>query len=165
MKVKKVQIRSHSPLAFDARCEVGWEDLWLRLYSGRRALKLAPCLVSYEHLLGDHEMNRTMKSKDLFKDMVEEGEETLKLLETQDIVLRPGFEAIRKGEDPGRDYVFANIFTRRNWIDRAEAERMLDAYLAILGIRGSVYQWKRPTLIVMPTTITKGQILDLREAS
>lgn len=163
MKVKKVQVRSCSPLAVDPHYQVGWEDVWLRVHSGRRPLKLAPCLVSYEHLLGDHEMNRTMKSKDLFKEMVEEGEKTLRLLETQPIVVRPAFDAVRKGEHPGRDYVFADIHTRQPWIDRAEAERMMDAYLAILGVKACVYQWKHPRLIVMPTTFTQEAVRDVRE--
>lgn len=46
--MKKVYVQSHSPLAFGAH--VGWEDVWLRVCSGKRTLRLAPCLISREDL-------------------------------------------------------------------------------------------------------------------
>jgi hypothetical protein len=63
-----------------------------------------------------------------------------------------------KGEDPGKPFSLANVYTARSWIDRAEAERMLDVYLGALAIKNTVYKWKRPDFVCWPTTITASAV-------
>src|SRR5580698_3301107 len=56
MKRKSVYVRSYGPLSMASDVEIGWEDVWLRVASGRRTLRLAPCLVSRMNLLSDIEI-------------------------------------------------------------------------------------------------------------
>jgi hypothetical protein len=43
-----------------------------------------------------------------------------------------------------------NIYTSAEWIDRAEAERMLRYYLASMGYHNVRFNWKRPDFVVNP---------------
>lgn len=160
MKRKHVQVKSNGPLSFSKTIEIGWEDVWLRVHSGRRLLKLAPCLVSREHLRSDIAIADKIAndpSAETREFHAQEAAELRALLEKLDasghVVDHAPPQSFRRGEDPGRDFALANVYTNCAWIDRAEAERMLTSYLAALGMRDCVYKWKGSRFFAWPTTL------------
>lgn len=165
MKRKIVRVTSHGPLSFSKIVEIGWEDVWLRVHSGRQLLKLAPCLVSREHLRSDialaekiaHDPRPACAASAETREFHEkEAAELRALMEKVDAsgyAMDHSPKRARRSRDPGRDFALANVYTRRAWMDRAEAERMLDHYLKALGMRGCVYKWKGSRFIAWPTTI------------
>lgn len=158
MKQKRVHVVTHGPLAVYPTAEIGWEDVWLRVSSGRRTLRLAPCLVSRKHLCSD--IHLTKKSVHETNEFGEHARAAL--IELNDMLTQidaHGFavdqkpKTTRRGRDPGREFAVANLYTRADWINKAEAERMIAFYLATLGLRNCVYKWKTPSFIAWPTTI------------
>ncbi len=55
--------------------------------------------------------------------------------------------------NPGEGYVLSNVYTKIDWIDRAEAERMLDVYLAKVGFTSVHYRWEKPEHLIIPVTV------------
>ena len=159
MKHKIVVVKSHGPLSFSKTIEIGWEDVWLRVHSGRRLLKLAPCLVSREHLRSDIALaekiakDPSVETREFHEKESEELRVLLRKLDATGHVIDHEPKTERRSRDPGRAFGLANVYTRSAWIDRAEAERMLDHYLAALGMRGCVYKWKGSRFIAWPTTL------------
>ena len=155
--MKKVYVRSHGPLAFGAH--VGWEDVWLRVCSGKRTLRLAPCLVSREdlrstiHLYTRIAEDPTAQTREIHRTAAAEMEALLRTIDVNGFAVSCAPKTTRRGRDPGRDFAIADVYTKVPWIDRAEAERMLDHYLSTLGLRGCRYKWKLPGLVAMPITI------------
>jgi hypothetical protein len=155
--MKKVYIRSHGPLWWPDQ-KVGWEDVWLRFHVRRRTVYMAPCLVSREHLKSDIAIYTSIANDPkaptrLFhREAVKELEALLRQLDDQPVVVlqhQPGTKP-----RPDRDgYGLAEVYTRQPWIDKAEAQRMLDVYLGAMGIRDCHYKWKRPALVAMPITV------------
>lgn len=165
MKRKIVHVKSHGPLSFSKTVAIGWEDVWLRLHSGRRPLKLAPCLVSREHLRSDIAIAEKIARDPNAQTQKEHAQEAKKLhtllekLDAVGYVVDQEPRGSRGGRgDPGRGYALANVYTRSAWMDRGEAERMLDAYLAAIGVRGSVYKWKGSSFTAWPTTLDADSI-------
>jgi len=133
--------------------------VWLRVCSGKRTLRLAPCLISREDLRSTiHVYQRiaddpTASTRALHHAESVELTALLESLDTRGHVVGCAPSTRRRGRDPGRRYAVADVYTKAPWIDRAEAERMLDAYLGVLGLRQCRYKWKRPSLISMPITL------------
>jgi|SRR5271170_5128329 len=159
MKRKVVRVKSHGPLSYSKNVEIGWEDVWLRLHSGRRPLKLAPCLVSREHLRSDIALaDKIAKDPEAQtrEEHAKEAAELRALLEKLDgagYVVDHDPKTTRRGGEPGRDFALANVYTKSSWIDRAEAERMIEYYLAALGMRDCKCKWKGSRFMVWPTTL------------
>jgi len=164
MKRKIVYVTSHGPLSFSKIVEIGWEDVWLRVHSGRRSLRLAPCLVSREHLRSDIAMAEKIAADDDAQSQsahVESARELRAVLEKLDAcgyVVDHEPKTARRGGDPGRDFALANVYTKSPWINHAEAERMLGSYLAVLGMQNCVYKWKGSRFFAWPTTISADAI-------
>jgi len=165
MKRKIVYVTSHGPLSFSKTVEIGWEDVWLRTHSGRHSLRLAPCLVSREHLRSDIAMAEKIAQDDDAQSQaahIESAGELRAILEKLDAdgyVVDHEPKITRRGRgNPGRDFGLANVYTKSPWINHAEAERMIDAYLAALGIRNCVYKWKGSRFFAWPTTISADAI-------
>lgn len=159
--MKRVVVTGGGAFALDPRIEVGWEDVWLRLHSRRRPLRLAPCLIGRENLRGDIAIQRQIVADPKYAHIADDSqvelarlERTLAQVDAFGIVIDAEARSLIPGEDPGRAFVFADIYTARPWINRAEAASMLDVYLAIIGVNNAVYKWKRPEFFVWPTTIT-----------
>jgi hypothetical protein len=159
MKRKIVYVMSHGPLSFSNSVEIGWEDVWLRTHSGRHPLKLAPCLVSREHLRSDLAMTEkivgddTAQSQGAHIESAEELRAVLRQLDERGYVIDREPKIMRRSGHPGREFGLANVYTSRAWINRAEAERMIDVYLAALGIRNASYKWKGSRFFAWPTTL------------
>lgn len=165
MKRKIVVVKSHGPLSFSKTIEIGWEDVWLRLHFGRHSLKLAPCLVSREHLRFDIAIAEKIANDPRAgtrQEHKKEAEDLRTLLEKVDAlghVVDHAPKSVWRGKNPGHDFAFANVFTRNSWIDRAEAECMLDSYLSALGVRNAAYKWKGSRFMVWPTTLDADAIV------
>jgi hypothetical protein len=165
MKRKIVHVTSHGPLSFSKTVEIGWEDAWLRTHSGRHPLRLAPCLVSREHLRSDIALAEKIASdpkattQDFHRQETAELRVLLEKLDARGFVVdhEPKITCRGRG-DPGRDFALANVYTSRAWINYDEAERMLDAYLAALEICNVVYKWKGSRFVAWPTTISANAI-------
>lgn len=159
MKHKHVRVSSHGPLSLSKIIEIGWEDVWLRVHSGRRLLKLAPCLVSREHLRSEIALTEkvvndaSVETREIHEKEVAELRALMERLDALGYAMDHSPKITRRSRDPGRDFALANVYTRRAWIDRAEAERMLDHYLAALGMHECVYKWKGSRFIAWPTTL------------
>ncbi len=160
MKRKIVHVTSHGPLSFSKAVEIGWEDVWLRTHSGRHPLRLAPCLVSREHLRSDIAMAETIAgdpkatTQDYHRKEADDLRALLAKLDANGHVIDHEPKITRRGRgDPGRDFGLANVYTSRPWINHAEAERMLGTYLAALGIYNVVYKWKGSRFFAWPTTL------------
>lgn len=161
MKHKIVYVTSHGPLSFSKTVEIGWEDVWLRTHSGRYPLRLAPCLVSREHLRSDIAVAESIAgdpkatTRDYHRKEADDLAALLVKLDACGHVIDHEPKLTRRGRgDPGRGFGLANVYTSRPWINHAEAERMLDAYLAALGIRDCVYKWKGSRFFAWPTTMS-----------
>lgn len=156
--MKRVDVASHGPLASYPQEAVGWEDVWLRVCSGKLTLRLAPCLVSREHLRSDIALYKTIaddpeaETREYHRVEGAKLEAILAEVDARGVVIGGEPTTVRRARHPGRDFSLADVYSREPWIDRAEAERMLDVYLGVLGLRGCVYKWKRPSLVVWPVT-------------
>lgn len=155
--MKKVYVSSHGPLALGGT--VGWEDVWLRVCSGKRTLRLAPCLMSREDLRSTlHIYERIANDPDAATREFHRQESLvlaalLQQLDSDGYVVGSAPRTTRRGRDPGRAFALADVYTKAAWVDRAEAERMLDHYLGVIGLRGCRYKWKRPAFVSTPVTI------------
>ena len=162
--MKKVYVSSHGPLWW-AGTQVGWEDVWLRFHARRRPVYLAPCLVSREHLRSDIAIYTNIANdskaptREFHREVAKKLESILRQLDHQPVVLhvQPSvmptecLGTVSYLREPG--YGMSDVYTSKSWIDRAEAERMMDAYLAAIGVRHCSYKWKRPSVVSTPITV------------
>jgi hypothetical protein len=153
---KRVRVQHHGPLGYPG-ARVGWEDLWLRLHVARRPVRLAPTLSSRSELRSQLALSKScLKGCDsslraTFEAEVAMYEASLTAVDRDGVVVdqHPGRYPYR------REFRLSDIYTAVDWIDLAEAERMLDAYLATIGIRHATYKWPQAGrgLLVLPTTL------------
>jgi hypothetical protein len=164
MKRKIVYVKSHGPLSFSKTAQIGWEDVWLRVHSGRRCLKLGPCLVSREHLRSDIAIAEKIGkdpdagTRELHAKEAIELRALLENLDAKGFVVDQEPRSLRRGSEPGRDYALANVYTRSAWINRDEAERMIGSYLAELGMHNCNFKWKSSRFLAWPTTLDADMI-------
>jgi len=150
-------VDSHGPLAVGGA--VGWEDVWLRVCSGKRTLRLAPCLISREDLRSTLALYRSIAddpsepTRDFHRSESLVFEALLGEVDANGFAVDSQPTTVRRGRHPGRNFSLANVYTKQAWINQASAEAMLDHYLARLGLRGCRYKWKRPNIVVVPITI------------
>ncbi len=128
---KRVYVCTHGPLGIVPGVQVGWEDVSLRLFIRRSPIHLAPCLVSRTQLESDIEITSDPDLEELLA-----------------CVDQCGYHVVYRQLPP----VLADVYTRRSWIDKAEAERMFDMYLSTIGVRRAVYKWKRTSITSWPVT-------------
>ncbi len=167
---KKVYVYCHHPIAVDPECGVSWADVWLRLYKRRTPIRLAPTLCGRmsldrdiqvrEELVSDGENSIApddQLSRDLgLTDPPDPEAYRPDLLRLQALRARLDTEGIVIDDEPGharkpaRNFALANIYTTTDLIDRAMAVRMMDAYLAKIGVSGATYKWNRPEYVVSP---------------
>lgn len=152
MPKKKVYVRCYAPIAVDSSFSVPWCDVWLRFHDRRKTAYKAPTLRSRLNLLSDLEINQECAAeypvhKSLYEDDIQKYNWILRFLESN-----PFYCDLFNVDQP-------DIFTAKDLIDRAEAERMIDWYLRSLGFNGCVQKWKRPSCIVRPLSILNGVFL------
>lgn len=169
---KYITVTHHGPLGLPGAV-VGWEDVWLRLYVGRRSVRLAPCLCSKVALLSDLGMARELSVRTKFEDNLrlglawtEDREKAsreyhkVEASRLQKLLVDVETNGITIDAPPPthlpvkRDFGLANVYTNKDEIDLTEAERMLDAYLLLLDVHRATYKWKNTCgIVVWPTTI------------
>lgn len=153
MKKKKLLLESFSFLSVDPNYQAGWDDVWIKIYRGKKPLHLAPCFISRVNLLSDLETKRGLAlrhPKMNFESTVEHYRVILERLQTERFVV-DAEPVLQKG--PGKDFIFASIYTCRDWLDKREVEEMAGFYVSKLGYSNFKYKWKRPNFFVNPITV------------
>jgi len=149
--MKQIQVRCHEPIAIDPTWKQGWSDVWLRWkWNPKRSCRAFLTLVGRIELLSDMETTKRCldDSSDLwyhFRCELDEQERMLASLSRNEMVYNTGS---------------LTVYTRNDWINRAEAERMISLYLTTENIWYPKFVWKRPTHIISPVTILPKGITD-----
>ncbi len=170
---KRVYVYCHHPIALGPEHKCGWADVWLRFYKRRVPMRLAPTLVSRVDLLSKIRITKSIISdgengigwdcdfaRAMDLDAPPDPEEYRpRLVEEEALLARLDMEGFvvdhepLPGKNPGRLFSLSNVYTKEEWLDRAEAIRMMDFYLAKINIRGVTYKWNRPEFVAMPVTV------------
>lgn len=147
MKQKRIICRSHSVLAAGPHYQTYWDDVWLRWKGkpGRRTYYEAPMLASRAHLEGELSTDKAMQQKSPKHDWAIDivySEKMLAMLDAAPYVREEG--------------PCPNVYTNAEYIDRAEAERMLRWFLhETHGITNPKFIWKKSDLIVHNVSFAK----------
>lgn len=150
--MKRVRCLGHGPIFAGSHYRSGWEDVWLRWKGkpGRTIYRAAPCLISSGDLRGEIESCRWMLERHPGK---------YDRHYQQDIAANEAILA-RLTEAPywADDADCPNVYTRTDYIDRAEAERMIAWFLADrYGVKRPKLDWQRPEIVVIPWSLTAPQ--------
>lgn len=168
---KRVVCTGHGPIFFGPQYRSPWEDVWVRWRRGKPSAgpgHVGPCLQSANELRAEIRMHEDIRNRPDDADLRIKGlswssstfaerqgwyrtddavaEQVLGELETQ-----PYADDGDKWPSAKSKPSLANIYTKANGIDRAEAERMLAYYLEKhYGLRNVRFVWKRPAYCVTP---------------
>lgn len=153
MPIKKVYVNSYHPIAVHRKYSVPWCDIWLRFHAQRKSMRTAPTLRSATDLKSSIELDAEFAN-----DYPEYREETFLYIARCENIL--SFLKIQPFYCDDENESQPDIFTAKDFIDRDEAEAMIDYYLSLLGIRSAVQKWKNPGgLISRPVSVLGGMIL------
>jgi hypothetical protein len=143
---KRVTVTCWEPMAVDPTAQQLWGDVWIRFKArpGRRAYSFGPCLCSRKDLERDlagfdSDAGATLAD---FSEDIAYVHSVLETLRNQPFWFNPDDDMSRRGTP--------NIYTATDWIDRAEAERMLTYFMSTLGHHNPRFHWKRPKIIFQP---------------
>jgi hypothetical protein len=142
-KPKKITVACTGPIAVSPKYESPWEDVWLswKAKPGRKKYYLAPCLQGRIDAVQEHEINLECKEKYPEDDWDKEIENSKAVL-----------EAMSLGKiyvaDPESD--MPAIYTPKDFIDRAEAEKMIVHLMGLHGVKNIKCVWKKPEFIIIP---------------
>jgi len=141
---KKITIRCHEPIGVSKKYGQPWSDVYISWIDkpGRKKYYLAPCLVSKVALEYDLKSNLEIQKKyndDLFKEEIEEYRNALSWLEDFDVYIHNPSNSL------------TNIYTSKDYIDRAEAEKMIAEFMKFYGYSDIICKWKRIKFYVIPT--------------
>jgi len=140
---KKITIRCYGPIALNRKYKSPWEDFYLSWTGkpGRKKYRLAPYLCSRPDIEWHHRRDLETQEKNEDADL---GQRIL-----QDTLI---LEALGKGRiyiEDGDTYL-PNVYTPAEFIDRAEAERLIAELMKLRGFDKIRCKWKRPKVIVIP---------------
>lgn len=140
--MKHVRTWCHGPIAVAPLYRQPWADVWLRFRGrpGRKVYTYGPTLISKPELHGALRFQRDLDPPDLKE--IAKLERAAARIETRDLLIVP---------DPGR---CPDIYTAADYIDRREAERMLQFLMTSLGFGRTRFVWARPRLIIDPWPTT-----------
>lgn len=152
---KTIKLISYSPLRYGE--SVGWDDMYLRFKMRRKTVKLAPCLISREHLVSDIKMherfaNESNKFVAEYQKDVANMQEMLRQVDSNGYAIDAKPDSVFK---PNKDFVLANVYTKANWIDKKESERMITWYLGEFGLTNLNFRfdWIKEKFIVRGVTL------------
>ncbi|MBN1569114.1 MAG: hypothetical protein JXA73_14790 [Acidobacteria bacterium] len=141
---KKIRVSCYGPIAVSRRYRSPWEDVFLSWTGkpGRRKYHLMLSLISRKVAERDHQedtmspvQSHDAKSSDLMRQS------------------GPDIEAIALGKIHvimnGSDNL-PDVYTPKEYIDRAEAERMIAVVMRLHGFDSIRCKWKRPKFIITP---------------
>ena len=136
---KLITVRSSDPIAADKNYRQPFFDVWISFTGkpGRKKYKFGPTLVALPALKQDLEMARDANDADEIADC----EKILKFLNDEDFYVAPRSDEAE----------FPSIYTAREYIDRAEAERMIASFMRTLGFAVCRFKWRRPKFTMVPT--------------
>jgi hypothetical protein len=146
-KGKLVHCKGHEPIFIQPSFKQPWADVWINWAAkpGRKRMRCGPTLVSLPSAKQDLELTKRCADENPSLDYAED-------LEREEIIVT----VLEAGAEIHCDKSLSGIpqiTTSKDYIDRAEAERMLRFYLEQEHKLSVVrFKWHRPThgLIVMP---------------
>lgn len=161
---KRVLVKSFSGIAVDPTYMVGWDDIYLELHWPKRhKLYLAPTFMTRDDLVGDinrqRELAKDKKWKTSWPDFESHAfklQAVLDRLDKEGVVVDAELNSkqlARSRCGDGDRFALAGVYTSKEWIDRAEAERMITHYIGLFGVRDAKYVWIRPRFFVNPVSI------------
>ena len=147
---KHVAIRCHDPIAWDKFARQPWSDLWISYTAkpGRKKYRFAPTLVSKPVLEDDLRSAQAQQAGDATARHAEDVEIAERVL----AIFANGGEHFVDVELSGTDT--PTIYTARTYIDRQEAEAMLDEFMRTLGYPDVTYKWLKPKLRLIPVQLS-----------
>lgn len=138
MAKKRIICRGHGPLNAGPHYRTVWDDVWLSWKGkpGRRTYRAAPCLMTEVDL--DQEIVSTQELILKYPD-IDWADELHRLLTIKSALAVSPYVTDMHGR-------FPDTWTRAEYIDRAEAERMLRHMLACrYHVTGPVkFIWRKP---------------------
>ena len=142
---KLIKLYCGEPIGVDKAYRQPWSDVSVRFTTkpARKKHRFEPTLISRPSLERDIrlERQRLEKNTKLDSSELERLENILKLLK--------GGADFHIVAESIRDVVPV-IYSNHDYIDRAEAEKMLRPYLKSLGFKEVRYKWLRPRAIAYP---------------
>lgn len=146
--MKKFQVRTTSILSQDAHAVVPWDDVALRFKAkpGRRVVCLEPSLCGHAGLVAEvdcsREALRSVGSKDPRRQTIEAS-----IAEGEALCARVRRKGLMFVAGHGLAPTYGNVFTASDFIDRSEAERMLNFFLSAVGYSPGRFVWKRSRVL------------------
>lgn len=139
--MKRVRCMTSVPLRMSG-VEVIWADVWLRYKGkpGRKVYWLSPCLEAAADI--DRELEIYAECAREYPDS-DYSEEIRHIEEIREKLKQADFVISGEG-------ACLSVYTSKDMIDRAEAERMLRWLLAENGIRRTKLQWNKPKIYCWP---------------
>lgn len=161
---KRVLIKSFSGLAVDPNYTVGWEDIYLELHWPKRhKLYLAPTFMTRDDLVHDIKIQFQLAEENKKKEWAIKCEEHGKFLQgVLEQLDRDGMavdakldcKALARSKSGDRNqFALSGVYTAKEWINRAEAERMITYYLGLFGVKDAKYTWIRPSFFCHPVSV------------
>jgi hypothetical protein len=142
---KVVRCFGHGVIHAGPHYQTHWQDVWLRWKGkpGQKVYRAAPCIVTRADLEADLVTDEVWAAnypeghsfKENCKKQVEYTKRMLAILDTQPFARD--------------DYDCPNVYTNAEFIDRAEAERMLAWYLLDAhGVKNPKFDWEKADFII-----------------
>lgn len=152
MPKKTVILNSYGYISKYPQARVYWDDTYIRFKTGHgRIHHYGPTLISRSEFENSHEFNlRFYKQHPEFANDPDGG------LEEE----MSRYELVRYALDQNLIFVEANhphktpdIITPSAYIDQKEAERMIAAFMAMLGYKDCRFKWKKQDLFIGAVSI------------
>ena len=140
---KKITIKCSGPIAASKKYQSPWEDVWLSWTGkpGRTRYYCAPCLASKTEALSEHEINLECKKKypeNHWDEEIKESQNTLEEIASGKIYIADASD-------------IPNIYSPKDYIDRAEAEKMIALVMyEVYGFDKIRCKWDRLKFMVIP---------------
>jgi hypothetical protein len=137
---KKVIVDCNGPIVINNKYTSPWEDLIIRFKTGPgKNHSYWLTVTSKKDLENSIEFHKELHTQypDLgYDEWIKNDEEVLNHLKTNDF-----FCDEKDGE----------IYTSNYFINKYEAERMMNYFMSLKGFKNIKYIWKRPTFVIIPT--------------
>jgi hypothetical protein len=167
--VKKVYVRCHEPIAACKDAQQGWSDCYLQFKVRRKTVYKGPTFRSRGDVLAEVELSKKMLAKhesgeslslEICKalDMEVPSAESMAAATRESLAEESALLAELDGSSgilvKRKDEGCPDVYTSKDWIDRAEAERMITALMAEYGVTSFRQKWKHPGgFLIHPVTL------------
>jgi hypothetical protein len=147
---KKIKVKCYGTVAVDKQAKSPWEDVYLEWTEkpGRKKRNIGLTVISKSNLEMDLKINKELVAKfpecDIQKDIDYELK-ALKELEKNQVYIH----AIASDYPDRDDYKdLLEVFTSKEYLDRAEIDRLIGIVADRYGYPHVVTKWKRPSFFV-----------------